>query len=299
MYLTFYGTRGSYPTARRDQLRYGGNTTCLHFQTPSGQDLILDGGSGIRLLGKNLMKREYGRGLGQAHILVTHTHWDHILGYPFFAPFYRAGNQFTLVSAGQTDADLRKILAGQYNILNFPVAFEHMDADSQFYRFEPGETLQLGEFRVETIQLNHPGLTVGYRVEHNGRVVTAFTDTARVREIWLGDGTAGLPMNKQFANAFLEKLTYCARHSDLLIYDTHFLEHEMYGRYDWGHSTVEDALEIARLAQVKELVLFHHAPEHSDTVLEEKFLLAKDLARHDPFVVSCAYEGLKRLVGVL
>ena len=113
MHLTFYGARGSYPVARPDQIRYGGNTTCLHFQTQSGQELILDGGSGIRLLGQEMMQREFAQGQGAAYILIGHTHWDHILGFPFFGPFQIEGNRFVVVSAGQPGAHIRDILAGQ------------------------------------------------------------------------------------------------------------------------------------------------------------------------------------------
>ena len=101
MRVTFYGVRGSHPMARKNLIGYGGNTSCVHFSSPGGEDLILDCGSGIRALGKEMMTREFGRGEGKAHILLGHTHWDHILGLPFFEPLYRAGNEFTIVSAPQ------------------------------------------------------------------------------------------------------------------------------------------------------------------------------------------------------
>ena len=123
MELTYYGTRGSYPIARTDQLRYGGNSTCIHFRTRSGQDLILDGGSGIRRLGEVLVEREFGEGQGEAFVLVGHTHWDHILGYPFFRPFYRTGNRFMFVSAGQTGAHIRDILKGVFGYVQVDDAF--------------------------------------------------------------------------------------------------------------------------------------------------------------------------------
>ena len=119
MKLTFYGARGSYPTTRPDQDYYGGNTTCLHFQTRSGQDLILDGGSGIRLLGAEMMQPRVCRRSGKAHILIGNTHWDHILGLPFFRPFYFEGNHFSIVSAGQVGAHIHDILSGQQTDINF------------------------------------------------------------------------------------------------------------------------------------------------------------------------------------
>jgi phosphoribosyl 1,2-cyclic phosphodiesterase len=297
MELTFYGARGSYPIARQDQVRYGGNTTCLHFRTRSGQELILDGGSGIRLLGKEMMGREFGEGQGEAYILVGHTHWDHIMGFPFFMPFYQEGNRFAVVSAGQTGAHIREILSGQQVVLHFPVLFEHLLAHREYLTFKPGDKLTLGEFRVETVQLNHPGITVGYRIEADGSAATVYTDTARVREIRLGDGMGGPDPDEGFSREYLDRLAHCARESDVLVHDSNYLEHEILGRFHFGHATVEDALEIAQMAEVKQLVLFHHDPEHSDAVLDRKLALAQDLSRGEPLKVTAAVEGRRVMVG--
>lgn len=297
MELTFYGARGSYPIARRDQLRYGGNTTCLHFRTRSGQELILDGGSGIRLLGQEMMEREFTEGQGEAYILIGHTHWDHIMGFPFFAPFYQGGNRFVVVSAGQTGVPIRDILSWQQVGLHFPIPFERLQAEREYLHFKPGDELTLGEFRVETVQLNHPGITVGYRIEADGGAITVYTDTARVREVRQGDGMGGPEPDPGFTREFLARLAHCARESDVLVYDTNYLEHEIVGRYHFGHSTPEDALEMARMAEVKQLVLFHHAPEHSDTVVDEKLTLARDLSRGEPLKVEAAAENWRLEVG--
>ena len=172
MELTFYGARGSYPIARRDQIRYGGNTTCLHFRTRSGQELILDGGSGIRLLGQEMLQREFAEGRGKVYILVGHTHWDHILGFPFFDPFHEHGNHFVVVSAGQPGAHIRDILSGQQSDINFPVSLEFLPARLEYLPFKPGDELTLGEFRVETAQLNHPWQRE-YQSQHSLNLVYA------------------------------------------------------------------------------------------------------------------------------
>ncbi|MBN1994002.1 MAG: MBL fold metallo-hydrolase [Anaerolineae bacterium] len=292
MRLTFYGVRGSYPTARRDQIRYGGNTTCLHFLSRSGQHLILDGGSGIRVLGNELMQQAFGQGQGEAIILVTHTHWDHILGFPFFTPFSCRGNHFIIASAGQIGSHIRDILSGQHADLNFPVSFEAlMQAQLDYHAFNLGDPLKFGDFRIETVQLNHAGITIGYRIEADGTAITVYTDTGRIRETRLGDGM-GLPVpDDVYAEGFLAQLAHCARRSDILVHDTQFFEHEMVGKYHWGHCTVEDALEVARLAEVKHLVLFHHNPDHSDTEIDTKLALGRDLSAGDAFEVSAATEG--------
>lgn len=297
MKLTFYGVRGSYPIARRDQVRYGGNTTCLHFQSQSGQNLILDGGSGIRVLGHEMMAREFASGQGEATILVGHTHWDHIMGYPFFRPFYHQGNRFNVVSAGQPNTHIRDILSGQQLDINFPVSFENWKAALDYQAITPGDILSLGDFRIETVQLNHPGITVGYRIEADGGAATVFTDAARIRKVRVGDGMGGPHPDPEFTKDYLATITHCARKSDVLVYDTHFFEHEIVGRYDWGHSTVEDALELAHLADVSRLMLFHHAPTHSDTIVDEKLMLARDLNRHNALKIDAAREGCTLIVG--
>ena len=297
MHVTFYGVRGSFPIARRDQIRYGGNTTCLHFQTQSGQDLILDGGSGIRLLGKDMMQGAFGQGKGKAHILVGHTHWDHILGYPFFHPFYVPGNQFLVASAGQKEAPIRDILSGQQTDLHFPVSVEHFQADLEYFAFQPGDTFELGAFKIETVQLNHPGTTVGYRIEADGVVATVFTDTGRIRKTRIGTGMGGPGPDANFSETFLDRLAQCARNSDLLIHDTQYFEQEMVGIYSWGHSTVEDALELAYKANVKQLALFHYAPDHSDTIIDEQLTLAHDLNQNPALNIIASYEGLNIDIG--
>ncbi len=297
MELTFYGVRGSFPVARRDQLRYGGNSTCVHFRTHSGQDLILDGGSGIRELGEEMLRREFGQGGGMATILVSHTHWDHILGFPFFRPFYRQGNRFGIVSAGQTGAHIRDILSGQQNAINFPMTLEYAEARLEYMLFQPGDPMVLGEFRVETVQLNHPGITVGYRIEADGCAVTVYTDAARVREVRLGEGMGGPRPDDGFSRDYLERLAHCARRADVLVHDAHFAEHEIHGLYHYGHGTGEDGLEIARRAGARQLVLFHHHPERSDVAVDAQLGLVRDLCRGEGLRVNAAAEGLRIHVG--
>jgi ribonuclease BN (tRNA processing enzyme) len=244
-----------------------------------------------------MMQREFAEGRGEAYILVGHTHWDHILGFPYFGPFHEHGNRFVVVSAGQPGAHIRDILSGQQSDINFPVSLEFLPARLEYLPFKSGDELTLGGFQVETVQLNHPAITVGYRIEADGGAVTVYTDTARVREVRLGDGMGGPGPDEGFSREYLERLAHCARQADVLVHDTHFLEHEMLERYHWGHSTVEDALEMARMAGVDQLVLFHHHPEHSDTVVDQKLALAHDLSRGEPLKVEAAAEGRCLKVG--
>lgn len=230
-------------------------------------------------------------GRGMAHLLITHTHWDHILGFPFFGPLYSQGNHFVIVSAGQTKAHIRDILSGQQEYPNWPWSVDDAAASLEYQTFDPGDEVKLGEFLVKTVQLNHQGITIGYRIEADDRAVAVYTDTGRVREVRLGDGMGGPEPDGGFSTEYLARLARCAHKVDMLVHDAYFLEYEMLGRYDWGHSTVEDALETARMAEVNQLVLFHHHQDHSDTTIDEKLALARDLSRGESFGVEAAADG--------
>lgn len=292
MRLTFYGVRGSYPIARPDNVRYGGNSTCMSLGTSTGTTLIMDGGSGVVNLGHELMEREFGRGEGKALILVGHTHWDHILGYPFFTPFYQAGNQFTFVSAGQTGVSIREILSGQHHDLHFPVPFDDLAADIAYHEFSIGEVMRFGEVGIRTFQLNHPGLTVAYRVEADGQVCVIITDTARIHAARMGDGMGGPAPDPAFAARYTEALTVFCEGADLLVHDSHFFDHEIRDKEHWGHCTAEDALRLAERAGVKRLALFHHAPEHSDAEVDQILQTTRDLGRNGAVDILAAAEGL-------
>ena len=291
MRVTFYGVRGSHPMARENLIGYGGYTSCVLFSSRSGEDLILDCGSGIRTLGKEMMTREFGRGEGKAHILIGHTHWDHILGLPFFEPLYRAGNEFTILSAAQDGVHIREILRGQHDELHFPAPFEALSASIEYVSITPGEHLTLGAFAVDTVQLNHPGTTVGFRIGADDVSATVFTDNGRIRELRMGSGMGGPEPDSGFATEFLERLSDCARDTDLLVHDTQFFEDEMTDRLFYGHSTVEDALEIARLSGARRLSLFHYDPGHSDTDIDRQLTLAKSLCSQGDPDVFAAREG--------
>jgi ribonuclease BN (tRNA processing enzyme) len=295
MLVTFWGVRGSYPIGRPDNVRYGGNSTCIQIQSPGEDPLIMDGGSGIRVLGANLLSSAFGTGSGQASILIGHTHWDHILGYPFFGPFYQRGNRFTFYSAGQSEADLPLILAGQHQELHFPVPFAELRAEMIFQRISPGESFEVGGYRIRSVQLNHPGITLGYRIEKDGATLVIFTDTARIAAVQQGDGMPDAVAREglePFQRRFRESLVAAVSGADLLVHDSHFLEDEIAGKEHWGHSTPLDALALAREGSVRRLMLFHHAPEHSDEVVDRKLAYTREAAQGSGVQVSAAQEGM-------
>jgi phosphoribosyl 1,2-cyclic phosphodiesterase len=293
--VTFWGVRGSYPIARPDNVRYGGNSTCVQLQSPGEDPLIMDGGSGIRVLGGHLLSGPFGTGQGCGNILIGHTHWDHILGYPFFGPFYQRGNRFTFYSAGQSEADLPSVLAAQHQELHFPVPFEELRAEMVFQRIAPGDSFSVGGFRIRSVQLNHPGYTLGYRIEHEGATVAIFTDAARIAAVQQGTGMAAEVARiglAQFQARYHDRLVEAVKDADLLIHDSHFLEEEIVGKEHWGHSTALDALALARAGSVRRLMLFHHAPEHSDADVDRKLAYTKAAAQGSGVQVSAASEGM-------
>jgi phosphoribosyl 1,2-cyclic phosphodiesterase len=243
--LTFWGVRGSIACPSADHVWYGGNTSCVELHAGS-QRIILDAGTGLRELG-NHFNRE---GVREASMLLTHTHWDHINGFPFFTPAYIPGRTFRIMAGHLGAGKVRDVLAGQMAEPVFPVPIETMRAELLFEDFAASDDFSLGsDVRVRTAPLNHPNNATGYRVEHAGKSVCYVTDTEHVvgqtdeRVMGLIDG------------------------ADLVIYDASYTDDEFPSKIGWGHSTWQEAIRICRKAHVKRLAIFHHAPEHDDSVM--------------------------------
>lgn len=248
MKLQFWGVRGSIPTVGQNTSEFGGNTACIEIKVPDQDILIVDGGSGIRNLGIAL-DEEFRANPLSLHLFLTHFHWDHIQGLPFFQPLYNSANKVTFHS-GREPAELCKILEGQMSPPYFPVNFELLTAKQEFVQAGPG-AFRHGPLTVEAFPLNHPQTAVGYRFECNGAVVVHASDCEH------GD----------------EKLDSVLRHyaqnADILIYDSQYTPEEYEHKKGWGHSTWLEATEVAKDAGVKQLVLFHHDPSHTDPMIRQ------------------------------
>ncbi len=295
MRVVFFGVRGSYPIAYEDNVEYGGNTTSISVQGRGGDILMIDGGTGIRNLGKELMaKKGFDTGKGKGHILFTHTHWDHILGLLTFAPFFVKGNVFDVYAARTEYVSLKNVFEGLYDKDFFPVAFRDLPARIILHEINPGREFTIGEFVISTAQLNHPNTTVGYRICDGESIFTLLTDTARIDAVTLGEGFihSDDPHHEAFVRKYKERLIDLSRYSDLLAYDTHFTEEDILGREHWGHSTPEDAIEIARLSNVRELILFHHNPDEKDREVFAKEKKAREKAKGMGFKVYAAKDGM-------
>lgn len=266
--VRFWGVRGNIPTPGMETARFGGNTACVEVLV-AGQRLIFDGGTGLRLLGKQLRPQSP----VSAHIFFTHTHWDRIQGFPFFMPAFVEGNRFNIYGAvGPNGASIKQRLCDQMLIPNFPVPLQAMQASLQFHDISAGSIIPLDGVTVETISLNRPHSALGYRIAWNGHSVVYATDT---------DHESG---------AMDQGLLYLAHEADVLIYDAFYTEHIYNGDQGAEHRPAmwQAGIELAIAANVKKVVLFHHDPEHEDEFLEQ---VEKDIQEQFPNVLL-AREGM-------
>lgn len=246
--VKFWGVRGSIACPSPDHVVYGGNTSCIEVVV-GDHVIILDAGTGIRLCGQALLKR----GVTSATLLLTHTHWDHINGFPFFAPAFRP--DFSLrIMAGHLSGKpggIRAVLANQMENPTFPVPLSAMKGTQSFDDFIAGEALDLFPgVVVRTAPLRHPNGATGYRIEHDGFAVCYVTDTEHV------PGEADQNILGLIAGA------------DLVIYDSTYTDDEFPAKVGWGHSTWQEGVRLCRAAGVKRMSIFHHDPDHDDTFME-------------------------------
>lgn len=256
---------------------FGGNTPCV--EARSGEDfLIFDAGSGIRLLGKALMDGAFGRGQGTAHILLSHTHWDHIMGFPFFSPAFVPGNR--IIFYGCHD-DIEGRVKYQQDGRHFPVEMDSMSADFEFVQLDTRTRAQIGPFAVRALKQFHPGASYGYRIETSGEAVVYATDS-EYESLDLG---------------YLSKYLEFFRNADMLIFDAFVGPGEDVKKQNWGHSSALYGVNIAAEAGVKKLVLFHHDPERSDgdiqRIWEEAMAYCRRTRGDSTLEIVSAYDGLE------
>lgn len=248
MQVTFYGVRGSVPAPGPNTVRYGGNTSCVEVRLADDSTLVLDAGTGMRALGSALLKR--GK-IGPVHLLLSHTHWDHVLGLPFFAPLYRSDTHISVYPLANEAQELfqRNI----FNDIHFPVSVDDIPARLELARPEAAEW-RIGSAIVKRIALNHPGDAQGFRIDdEDGTSVAYLTDNE---------------LNAENAKTSIEQLARFADGVDLLIHDSQYLAEDMPAKLGWGHSVVTEVLRLGVLAEPRQLALFHHDPERSDSALD-------------------------------
>jgi CheY-like chemotaxis protein len=292
--LRFWGTRGSIATPGPATNRFGGNTSCVEVVTDAGQRLIFDCGTGARPLGVWLMTREPKP--ITATILLSHTHWDHIQGFPFFAPLFVPGNRFTVCGPQGASRSLPEVLAGQMEYTYFPVELKQLGADIQYRDLTEG-THDFDGVRVYTRFLNHPAAALGYRVEADGVSLLYLCDHEPYWEsLWQSDREPGnlesiLHSGDRQHAGFMQN-------ADVVIHDAQYTPEEYPAKRNWGHSTYSYVTQMAAAAGVKRLFLTHHDPAHDDEFLSALEERAREMARslQSRIKVSCAYEGCEERI---
>ena len=259
---------------------YGGNTSCVELHSDD-VTIIFDAGSGIRVLGLHLMNRRFGQGEGTAHLFLSHTHWDHIQGFPFFLPAYVQGNRIIIYSP---HPNIERRFSLQQEASHFPVPLKSMNADIEFVSLEEEERVSIGHLDIENIKMNHPGGSFGYRVKKEGKSFVYATDTDLTN--------LSAPEMERYIEFFSQ--------AKVLVLDTQYTQMEAAEKEDWGHSSSMTGVDIARDAGVETLVLFHHEPTYDDDTLWDILQRTRKYAEMKGFrqteKVIMAYEGLELVV---
>jgi len=294
MRVRFWGTRGSIATPGPGTNHFGGNTSCVELTTAGGELLIFDCGTGAHPLAAELMARN--KTAIHANILLGHTHWDHIQGFPFFGPAFVHGNSIAIYGPQGSRGSLHHVLAGQMEFTYFPVELNQLPAAITYHELTEG-IRTIGEARVATQFLNHPAMTLGYRVEADGVAVVYLVDHEPFSdELWRAGAEPGrieaiLHQGDRRHAQFMED-------ADLVIHDAQYTPLEYGPRKTWGHSTYDYVVQIAAAAGVRRVALTHHDPSHDDHFVADIERKARTLAlqRGTGLDVFCAYEGCDLVV---
>ncbi|TGN20138.1 MBL fold metallo-hydrolase [Leptospira idonii] len=258
---------------------YGGNTTCVEIRDKDDNLIIIDGGTGLRELGNSMMASSFGKGKGHAYWILTHTHWDHIQGIPFFVPLFLPGNHFEFYSSME---NVEERLKHQFVFTHFPVSFDHYAAEKTFHYAPEGQELHLGPHIIAFSKaVRHPGGSYSYRFTENGKSI-----------IFASDAEFNLDEMENI-DTYIDYF----RDADVLVFDTQYTFEESLQKIDWGHSSASIATDIALRAKVKKLVMFHHDPSYDDDKLDLVYLRALKYKEmfdpHGKLEIIMAHESLE------
>lgn len=276
MIITFYGVRGSIPSPGENTVKYGGNTSCVYVELSNGRKLVLDAGTGIRELGKQLVNSDE-----TINILLSHAHWDHIQGFPFFDPIYQPARRIRVFTGGTSENSKLCSMFNQIDGANFPISAADLPSNSERI-FDDMETILSGDdIHIRHTTINHPGGGSAFRIEDEGTSCAYITDNE-------------LEPPGKVATSYDQWVEFC-RDVDVLIHDAQYLESDMPHKHGWGHSLVTQVRQLAVDAEVGCLAMFHHDPDRTDTEIDfiqqdnESFFRG----RKAPSISVCAAESMQ------
>lgn len=303
MKIRFWGVRGSIPCPGPHTAKYGGNGACVELRAGDDDQLIIiDAGSGIRELGNHLMKYDLPNGPIAGKIFLTHTHWDHIMGFPYFTPIYVPGTKLDVYGPVTFEDDpLEDVVGGQMKYRYFPVNVGELASDLNYFRLKeiPDGMGLDGGVRLTTKILNHPITALGYRFEYNGRVFCTCYDHEPYRNLFITDtespeyDEAMAYEGEEVAKEQNQAVEDFFAGADLLVHDTQYTKDEYGGRVGWGHSFFEHAIQAAARAGVKRLALFHHDPDRTDNQIDELARIYCEPGKYGDIEVFFARDGME------
>jgi ribonuclease BN (tRNA processing enzyme) len=294
LYFQLLGTRGSRPIFDQDFLRFGGNTTAYKIWAQDLFPIYVDGGTGLFREGRRVAEHTQ-----HFTFLLTHSHWDHILAFPFFEPFYRPNTHARFWGTRSFKKTFEDLFQHQFQTDSFAVHYSQLPAKIEFTNVTGNQTFVISPpvpqsrsrgsakmsrvYTVHTYQINHPGLDLGYRVEYGDKTIVILTDLAPIANNHLGHGMEHF--TKQDEERYYQGLVDFCRNADLILHDTHFDELSIKGKEGWGHSTEVMAVALALQSGAKRLILGHHAPEDNDQAVLKKLENARRLSASHPLQV--------------
>jgi phosphoribosyl 1,2-cyclic phosphodiesterase len=282
--FTFWGVRGSIPVPGPTTIRYGGNTACIEVRSDRDDWVIFDAGTGIRVLGESLdLSKKY-----DVNILISHPHWDHISGFPFFTPIYIPGNRLTIYGPSTNDLSIEEIFSDQMQYTFFPVRTAELVADITYHELTE-EQFTLGNFTIDTIKLNHPVDCLGYRLTYDDTVFVYLGDNEPYYNIY-GDGDEDVEAMVQTMN---RRLIDFVRGADVLVADSQYTTAEYQNKRGWGHSTTHHLINMSIRAGVSSVFFFHHDPQRTDDDLDRIVQHYRDKLREKGYSleIDAAREG--------
>lgn len=283
--IKFWGVRGSIPTPGAKYIKYGGNTPCVEVRLPNNQLFIFDAGTGIRELGNTLCKGEENL---KAHIFLSHFHWDHIQGLPFFKPSYVKGSEIVILGMDLQEARLDRIISNQMESINFPVKLQSLSANMRFQILTEGSNFIDG-VKVDALYINHPGKAMGYVITFGRLKICYFTDNELVPS-WVTNN-----FTLKYRPDTRENILKIISGADLLIHDAQYTDEEYKTNIGWGHSSLSEVMRLAKEGGVHRLALFHHDPDHLDEQIDFYEATCRENLNGSNYVMECfaAHEGME------